>query len=271
MLGKYFDLPESRAAAEQAFQRAQTLNPVLPVLHKYYAQLECDGGRAVDAMRRLLRRAQAAVDPELFAGLVHACRYTGLLDASVAAHEEARRLDPTIQTSVLNTYSLRCDWERIVRDAAEADPDLRALALYRLGRKAEALAAWPGMPDNVAPVMKLWNDTLVAHLSDAPEARGLTERLATFGSWNDPEGAMAQAVILSRLGSHDLALRLLAEAQDGGFTAPDTLLGDPWLAPLRADPRFAEILHQAQSRRREALAVFRAEGGERLLGLRVAA
>jgi serine/threonine protein kinase/tetratricopeptide (TPR) repeat protein len=271
VLGKYFDLPESRAAAEQAFERAQALNPVLPVLHKYYAQLECDGGRAVDAMRRLLRRAQAAVDPELFAGLVHACRYTGLLDASVAAHEEARRLDPTIQTSVLNTYSLRGDWEQIVRDAAESDPDLRALALYRLGRKAEAVAAWPGMPDNVSPVMKLWNDTLVAYLSDAPEARGLTERLSTFGAWNDPEGAMAQAVILSRLGSHDMALRLLAEAQDGGFTAPDTLVGDPWLAPLRSDSRFAEILQQAQARRREALAVFRAEGGERLLGLRAAA
>jgi serine/threonine protein kinase/tetratricopeptide (TPR) repeat protein len=271
VLGKYFDLPESRAAAEQAFQRAQALNPVLPVLHKYYAQLECDGGRALEAMRRLLRRAQAAVDPELFAGLVHACRYTGLLDASVAAHEEARRLDPTIQTSVLNTYSLQCDWERIVREAAELDPDLRALALYRLGRKAEAVAAWPGMPDGVPPVMKLWNDTIVACLSDAPDALNLIERLVSFGSWNDPEGYMAQAVILSRLGSHDMALRLLAGAQDGGFTAPDTLVGDPWLAPLRSDARFAEILHKAQASRREALAVFRAEGGERLLGLRAAA
>ena len=94
------------------------------MLHKYYAQLECDAGRGVDAMRRLLRRAQVAVDPELFAGLVHACRYAGLLDASVAAHEEARRLDPTIQTSVLNTYSLQCDWERIVREAPDVDRDI---------------------------------------------------------------------------------------------------------------------------------------------------
>ena len=72
--------------------------------------------------------------------------------------------------------------------------------------------------------------------------RDLVERLAEFGSWNDPEGHMAQAIILSRLGGHDLALRLLAEAQKGGFTAPDTLADDPWLAPLRTDPRFAEIL-----------------------------
>jgi hypothetical protein len=116
------------------------------------------------------------------------------LAISVAAARS--RLDPTIQTSVLNTYSLRCDWELIVRDAAETDPDLRALALYRLGRKAEAVAAWPGMPDNVAPVMKLWNDTLVAHLSDAPEARGLTERLATF----DVDDLPAVAGLAAQLG-----------------------------------------------------------------------
>ena len=96
--------------------------PICRVLHKYDAQLERDAGRAVAAMQRLLRRAQAAVDPEHFAGLVHACRYAGLLDASVAAHEEARRLDPTIQTSVLNTYALQNDWERIVREADAGRP-----------------------------------------------------------------------------------------------------------------------------------------------------
>ena len=129
------------------FQRAQSLNPDLPLLHKYYAQLECDAGRAVDAMQRLLRRAQVAVDPEHFAGLVHACRYAGLLDASVAAHDEARRLDPTIQTSVLNTYSLQCDYERIVREAADGDPDSQcsgALPAGPQGRSPGGLAtAWP--------------------------------------------------------------------------------------------------------------------------------
>ena len=119
--------------------------------------------------------------------------------------------------------------------------------------------------------MKLWDDSIRACLTDAPDARDLVERLAEFGSWGDPEGYMAQAIILSRLGGHDLALRLLAEAQKGGFTAPDTMAADPWLAPLRTDPRFAEILQEARARGREALAVFRAEGGERLLGLRAAA
>ena len=271
ILGKYFDVPEGAAAAELAFQRAEALNPDLPLLHKYYAQLECDAGRAVDAMRRLLRRAQAAVDPEHFAGLVHACRYVGLLDASVAAHEEARRLDPNIQTSVLNTYAALGDYERIVRESEAGDPDSRALALYRTGRKAEALAAWQGLGPNATPMLKAWDEMIVACLSDAPEAREIAERVLAHAMWQDPEGYMTNGLVLARLGSEELALRSLRAAVDGGFHVPHTLMTDPWAAPLRNHARFGEIVRLAQQRCNEALAVFRAEGGEQLLGLRAAA
>jgi hypothetical protein len=60
-------------------------------------------------------------------------------------------------------------------------------------------------------------------------------------------------------------------AVDGGYTVVEPLLDDPWLAPLRDDPRFIEVIRRAQTRRDEARAVFRAEGGEALLGLRSAA
>ena len=75
---------------------------------------------------------------------------------------------------------------------------------------------------------------------------------------------------LCKLGSFDLALHALARAVDGGYSVTEPLLHDPWLAPLRDNPRFTEILRRAQARRDEALAVFRAEGGEALLGLRSA-
>jgi hypothetical protein len=78
-------------------------------------------------------------------------------------------------------------------------------------------------------------------------------------------------IILCKLGSYDLALGALAKAVDGGYTVTEPLLHDPWLAPLRDNPRFTEILRRAQAGRDEALAVFRAEGGEALLGLGSAA
>jgi tetratricopeptide (TPR) repeat protein len=87
--------------AEDAFQRALALNPDLPIGHSFYAQLLIDLGHADDAMQRLLERARRRpADAELYAGLVHALRYCGLLDASVAAHERAHSLDPTVPTSI---------------------------------------------------------------------------------------------------------------------------------------------------------------------------
>jgi TolB-like protein len=275
VLGKYFDLPGATRDAERSFERAQTLNPELPVLHKYYAQLECDAGRAVDAMRRLLRRAAAVVDPEYFAGLVHACRYAGLLEASVAAHEEARRLDPTIPTSVINAHLMLGEYEQILRVADPADPDSKALALYRLGRGDEALAAWQRPAPDAPSTYKAWDRMMVACLSEAADARAVAEaavdQMRESSSWSDPEGYMNAGILLARLGSHDLALHALGAAVDGGYSVVHPLRHDPWLAPLRDDGRFQEILRRAEARRNEALTVFRVEGGERLLGLRAAA
>ena len=104
---KYFpkEAQDHLADAEAALQRALSLNPDLSMAHKLYAYLEVEQGRASDAMLRLIERAKKqTADPELFAGLVHTCRYCGLLEASVAAHEHAQRLDPKMSTSVNNTY-----------------------------------------------------------------------------------------------------------------------------------------------------------------------
>ena len=54
-------------------------------------------------MRLLNEANRHGNDPELFAGLVHACRYCGLFEESIAAHVEARRLDPNVPTSLEQT------------------------------------------------------------------------------------------------------------------------------------------------------------------------
>ena len=83
--------------ADEAFKRALEINPDLSVAHNLYTNFEIESlGRAKEAMVRLLGRMRSqAADPEFFAGLVIACRFCGLLDASLAADRHARRLDPT--------------------------------------------------------------------------------------------------------------------------------------------------------------------------------
>ena len=89
------------ALAEEAFQRALAINPDLSIAHNLYTVVELETGRARQAMLRLLDRTRRrSSDPELFAGLVQACRYAGLQRPAIVAHEHAVRLEPQIKTGV---------------------------------------------------------------------------------------------------------------------------------------------------------------------------
>src|SRR6186713_3069740 len=148
VIGKYVaDSPDSESRAEEAFQRALAINPRLSIAHKFYANLEADIGQAVRALVRLLNEANRhGNDPELFAGLVHACRYCGLFEESIAAHVEARRLDPNVPTSVEQTLLMTGAFDRLLAvDPAptigSADPGIRVIALGLAGRRDEARRA----------------------------------------------------------------------------------------------------------------------------------
>src|SRR5205823_1818193 len=74
-----------------------------------------DIGQTERAVVRLLNEANRhGNDPELFAGLVHACRYCGLYEEAIAAHVEARRLDPNVPTSLEQTLLMTCDIDRLL-------------------------------------------------------------------------------------------------------------------------------------------------------------
>ena len=140
VIGKYIDPdPGSDARAEDALRRALAINPRLSLAHKFYANLEADIGQASAALRRLLGEAtRHGNDPELFAGLVHACRYCGLFEQSLAAHAEARRLDPNVTTSVEQTLLMMGDVDTMLameapKLIAGADDGIRVIALGLVG------------------------------------------------------------------------------------------------------------------------------------------
>jgi TolB-like protein len=277
VLGKFVHgTPDSESRAQQALDRALELNPRLPVAHKFYASLEGDMGHARRALLRLLGQANGhGHDPELFAGLVTACRYCGLYDESIAAHVEARRLDPGVPTSLGHTLLLAGDLERLL--TLERPPHgtsshewlhCRATGLGLAGRRAEARQWLVELRDaprvdaftTTADLLIAWSDRRPMDMLVAVSAPG------ALTLYEDPEFFFRVGWLLCDLGEYEQGLVYLRRALTKSYFAAPTLSTSPSFDPLRREPIFQAILADADEGRRLALTTFREAGGERLLG-----
>jgi len=278
VIGKYVDgTPDSETQAEVAFQRALAIAPRLSVAHKFYAALEADMGRAEQAVVRLLREAaRHGNDPELFAGLVHTCRYCGLYDESVAAHTEARRLDPNISTSVEQTVLMTDDLDRLLAvepaPTGGGDEGIRVMGLGLGGRRDEARQRLIAMRQAIRlPAFQEWSDYLMAWLDRRPDDMHVKiEGLSALKIQQDPEAIFLEGWLHCEVGAHESGLEQLQRAVAKGYYAAPTLVASRHFDALRSLPAFGALLAQAETGRQRALAAFREAGGERLLGRRAA-
>jgi serine/threonine protein kinase/tetratricopeptide (TPR) repeat protein len=271
VIGKWVeDGPANRARAEEAFERALDLNPDLTLAHKLYAHHQAEDGRAQEAMVRLVQVAKTRRDdPELFAGLVHACRYCGLFEASVAAHEEARRLDPHIPTSLGYTLLVQGDLERLAREpggtVVDQEPKIMGLAMQGQERVALELLHSVDM-SRLPAILRLSFGCLEPFLQGKQE-EAITALKWAIAAHVDPEPIFLFGVLLSRLGARRDALEALRLGVEGGFLVASTLERDPNLAALKGDEAFKKITSRARDGHEKALAAFRDAGGHSLLGL----
>jgi len=269
VIGKYIEDREANAArAEAAFRRALELNPRLAIAHKFYAAFEAEAGRATQAMVRLIELAtHDRNDPELFAGLTQACRYCGLFEASLAAHEEARRLDPHARTSIGFTLWASNDLEGVVRLADPQDPELTAFALIALGRQAEARAVLAPLTSSPqVPVMAAVLE-MTRHLLDGRRDDAARSLVALHDLHSDPEAIFMYSELLALVGRGDEALHGMRAALEAGYNGWGVLTRSAVLDPLRDRTDFRELVDAATGRRKASLAAFRQAGGAALLGV----
>ena len=258
------DTDECLTRAEAAFRKALAINPDLPIAHKLYAQLEADLGRAHDAMVRLVSRARTA-DPELMAGLVTACRYCGLLDASVAAHQRARALDRKIPTSVMHTWFMQGDWERLAAVPVAEFPYIVSLALVEFGRGDEALAPLREVEARM-PTRRRHVAVAARALIEGRTAESVSEMKAMLSpDFRDPEGRFYVARHVARFGDADEALTQLEGVVADGFSCYPVFERDPWLDALRPKPRFTELLERCASRHATSRRAFEELNGRGVL------
>ncbi|HWI16511.1 MAG TPA: protein kinase [Vicinamibacterales bacterium] len=269
--GKYFeDREASNALAEAAFAKALSLSPDLPLAHRYLTHLESESGRAADAIARLLRHAATnRHDAQLFAGLVHACRYAGLFDASVAAHDEATRLDPNVLTGV--EYSLahlalssREATERVARASTSADADfvLAAIGDERVARQAINELNMK----NVPPAFQRSVDAVIASFTKPREEATLFIEQA-MAAHTDPEALFLFGAMMVRIGNSERGLDVAARAVRAGYTPALTLAHNRSFEAVREHPLFVVMLEEAQRAVRAAQKVFENAGGPEMLGM----
>jgi TolB-like protein len=275
LIGKYIEgRSDSEAHAEDAFRRALALDPRLSVAHKFYATLEADMGQAQRGLVRLLGEAtRHGNDPELFAGLVHTCRYCGLYDEAIAAHAEARRLDLNVPTSLEQALMMTGDIDRLLaverpRIDPGVDEGIRVMGLGLAGRREEAhqtLRKMRPMPRIAA--FQAWADYLKAWLDRrAAEMFVSIDALSALKIQDDPEALFIEGWLLCDVGEYEAGLGHLRRAVSRGYFAASTLSGSRHFDPLRGDPAFDTLLADAEAGRRRALTAFQEAGGERLLG-----
>jgi eukaryotic-like serine/threonine-protein kinase len=272
LIGKYGDPSQAQAnlaRGEHALKRALEINPELSLAHNLYAYLEVDAGQAREAMVRLLDRLRStASEPELFAGLVQACRYCGLLDASVAAYERARRLDPGVVTSVAQSFMLKGEWEPAMATDLNEPPFVKAMALVQLGRISEGIELLrAGIARGLHVQLHNVIDSMIESLEGRHEDLIRHIHQLVGSGYGDPEAFYHWAGALAQAGDHDGALGLLERSINGGFYPASALVRDPRFDPVRATSDFIQLVRRAEERQREALEAFRAADGPRLLGL----
>jgi tetratricopeptide (TPR) repeat protein len=268
VLAKYGgdDATDNLKKADEAFRKSLEINPDSSVAHNLYTNFEVESlGRAKEAMARLLGRAGSSTDPEIFTGLVIACRFCGLLDASLAADRHARRLDPAVRTSVMYSHFMRGDWERALASDTDALRWVTNWTLPIVGRQDEAIASYREMESRPLPgrIRELMRASRLV-LENKPE-----DALHVVTSFTrrefDPEGLYFISRVLARLQETNAALDMLDRVVESGFFCTSIMLCDPWLDPIRTQPRFNDVVRRAEARSRDAEDDFRRLGGDRIL------
>ena len=268
MIAKYegSETYERLARAEGALKRALELNPDHSAAENALAHLEVDLGRAESSLVRLLQRAKdRPADPDLYAGLTHACRYCGLIAASIAATEQARRLDPRIRTSGMHAHFMIGDYERVLEFQEAGIPYMRNLALIMMGREDEARQSLSTLDLELPGRLAVFTRVLLLDLNgQTEEAMSLLRQQIDIP---DPEGCFYLARNMAHLGYGDEALPVLAKCVEDGFFCLAAYTRDPWLDPLRGQSAFIALLRRAETRHRQALISFLNAEGDRILGV----
>jgi hypothetical protein len=195
-----------------------------------------------------------------------------LFDQSIAAHGEARRLDPNVPTSVEQTVMMTGDVDRLlslerILAVSGADGGIRVIGLGLAGRREEARRMLDELvvSTNFA-TFNAWRSYLTAWLEmRLDDMRLVDSALNPLKIADDPEAIFQRGWLLCDVGDYEGGLEYLQRAIKKGYFVVPALLRSQFDG-IREHAAFRAVFAEAEAGRRQALAAFRDAGGERLLG-----
>lgn len=275
VIAKYgHDAPQdNRRQAEEAFRKALEINPDLPLAHNFYTYFEIEEmHNTPGAITRLLEQVRRRPnDPDLYAGLVSACRFGGMLQASIAADQRARRLDPQIVTSVGYTYWMLRDYQRVIDiDGPRGITDFPLLMARAESGERDAVAEEARrLAANAEGSVRDDLLAIAGSLAGDREATIEASIRSEEAQIPDPEHWFVWTTRLALIHEREMTLKGLREAIGGNFCCHEFVITDAGFDFLRSDPEFQRLIEDSKKRHRRAAALFREAGGEELLGVHV--
>jgi len=259
---------EQYVKAKMAYEKALALDPGLPDVQVYMANLLTDTGRAEQAVP-LLREALRSNpgNAEAHWELGYAYRFGGMLRESITEAEEARRLDPEVKinSSAINSYLYIGEYQRFLQSLPANNAVYmlfyRGFAEYYLHQFTRAEnyfdQAYQMNPMLMpAPLGKALSYGLMHDKRRALELmNGTAARMKERGV-KDPEMLYKIAQVYAVLGDTSSALSALQQSIEGGFFCYPYFVKDPLLDNLRQSVEFQKLMNQARDRHLEFKARF---------------
>lgn len=265
---QFFYNASDPALEQEAFieiQRALAINPDLAEAYLARAQLTWNlrngfpHERAIADLHRAIKANPSLAEAHVELGKVYV--HVGLIDKSIAANQEALRLDPRATAATQRLIAAWIDGGRTreLIDALGRDPQwparARATAFLYLGRTKDAIDTIIPRGASMAALRKIeMNEiALLAHAyarekraADAQTALRLAIPLAANATGlSDTHHAQFEiACAYALLGNPDKAVEWVTKAANEGYPSYPRISTEPDLQSLSAHPGFIKLLER---------------------------
>jgi eukaryotic-like serine/threonine-protein kinase len=258
--------------AERAYEKALALDPQDLQALSFQALLLLRAGHLEEALQPLRQALAIRPNADSYISLGHVYRHAGLLEESVRSFERARALDPTNHR--LNTAGAAYQHLGRYEEALQAfmldpysPPSLahQGTLLLEWARPDAAVSRFEALVEGGqgGPMYGLAAEAVLAyHRGEPDRAIQLMNDLARYvaQSGSDAEALYIIGRFQVLFGDREAGLRMLEQAVDRGFFAYPRLVTDPFLASLRDDSTFQQVLARARARHEAFRALVSAEG-----------